>query len=64
MPEFTASQRLFHRQLRRFGAFVAYDDLDTSTSHVEFEDADDLADDTLRVTTAQLVPADQVEADA
>lgn len=62
MPEhtFTEGQRVYHRQLKRFGTFVMRDDLDRASSHVEFDDDPDGLD-SRRITTAQLVLAGEAE---
>lgn len=57
---FTAGQRVYHRQLQRYGTYVTADDLDRDTSHVDFDDPH--GEDVLRITTAQLVAADDAEA--
>lgn len=59
--EFTEGQRVYHRHLKLYGTYVARDDLDRTTSHVEFDDDPDY-DDSRRITTAQLVPAEEVDA--
>jgi hypothetical protein len=60
--QFTVGQRVFHRQLGRYGTYAGRDDLDRASSYVDFGDDPDLCDDILRVTTAQLVPTDEVTA--
>jgi hypothetical protein len=58
--QFTEGQRVYHRQLAKYGTYAGLDDHETS--FVDFGDDPELADDVLRVTTAQLVPADEVTA--
>lgn len=55
-PTFTEGQRVYHRQRQQFGTYVQQDWVSTE-SIVDFGDEDGQ----LRVTTAQLVPADEVE---
>jgi hypothetical protein len=55
-PTFTAGQRVYHRQRREYGIYVQQDWVATE-SIVNFNEDDDWC----RVTTAQLVAADQVE---
>ncbi len=60
MPtEFKPDQRVFHRQLKRYGTYLAADDLDRASSHVNFDAPD--GEDVLRVTTSRLIPAEQAE---
>lgn len=61
-PTFTEGQRVYHRQLKRYGTFVEHS-WDSGTSHVAFDDDPDGFEDR-RITTAQLVPADEVEENA
>jgi hypothetical protein len=49
---FTEGQRVRHRNLDKTGTYRGRDDLDRATSHVEFDDGDEL-----RVSTSQLEPA-------
>lgn len=58
-PTFTAGQRVYHRQRQQFGIYVQQDWVATD-SIVDFGEDDDYC----RVTTAQLVPADEVEENA
>jgi hypothetical protein len=53
-PTFTEGQRVYHRQRKQFGTYVQ-PDWHRDESIVDFPD-----DDYCRVTTAQLVPADEV----
>ncbi len=58
---FTEGQKVYHRNLQCFGTFLHHDDLDRSSSHVEFDDdPDDF--ETRRITTTSLVPVEQAEA--
>jgi hypothetical protein len=59
--QFTANDRVYHRQLKRYGIYLMRDDLGKTTSHVEFDDDPD-GFESRRITTAQLVPADEVTA--
>lgn len=61
MPEatFTAGQRVYHRQLKWYGTYAYRDDLDQASSFVEFDNGEGR-----RITTAQLVPADEIEENA
>ena len=59
--EFTAGERVYHRQLKRSGTYLGRDDLDRATSHVAFDDDPD-GFESRRITTAQLVPAEEVDA--
>lgn len=54
-PTFTEGQRVYHRQLRMYGTYVARS-WDRDTSHVDFDDGEER-----RITTAHLVAADEVE---
>jgi hypothetical protein len=54
-PTFTEGQRVYHRQRRQFGTYIQQD-WHRDESIVAFPD-----DDYCRVTTAQLVPADEAE---
>lgn len=54
-PTFTAGERVYHRGRRQFGTYVRQD-LHRDESLVDFPD-----DDRSRISTAQLVPADEVE---
>ena len=56
-PTFTEGQRVYHRQLKWHGTYLCRDDLDRSTSHVEFDNGEGR-----RITTAQLMPAEEVDA--
>ncbi len=58
--QFTEGDRVYHRQLGMHGTYLTRDDLDSTTSHVEFDQDPDY--DSRRVTTAQLVPASEVTA--
>jgi hypothetical protein len=58
MPTFTAGQRVYHRGRKQFGIYVQQD-LHRDESLVDFG-----GDDVCRITTAQLVPADEVEENA
>jgi hypothetical protein len=53
-PTFTEGQRVRHRNLDKTGAYRGRDDLDRATSHVEFDDGDEL-----RVSTSSLEPLDE-----
>jgi len=55
-PTFAEGQRVYHRQFKWYGAYAGRDDLDRATSHVEFDNGEER-----RVTTAQLVAADEIE---
>lgn len=60
-PTFTAGQRVYHRQRKQFGTFLK-PSWTTGESLVDFDDpADPDFADALRVTTAQLVAADEIE---
>jgi hypothetical protein len=52
---FASGQRVYHRQRHQYGTYVE-PSWTSGESIVDFGD-----DDVLRITTAQLVPADQVE---
>lgn len=54
-PAFTEGQRVFHRGRKQFGIYVKQD-WHSDESVVVFPD-----DDCCRVTTAQLVAADEIE---
>lgn len=56
---FEPGQRVYHRQRQQFGIYVQQDWV-ASESIVDFGDEDG----ELRITTAQLVPADEVEENA
>ncbi|GAA0493774.1 hypothetical protein Ade02nite_21160 [Paractinoplanes deccanensis] len=56
-PTFTKGQRVYHRQLKRFGTYVEKS-WTSGESIVDF-DTDDDYEDCLRITTAQLVPAEE-----
>jgi hypothetical protein len=59
---FTKDQRVYHRQLKRYGTYVE-DSWTSGESIVDFDDPDYPDDeDCLRITTAQLVPAEEVDA--
>lgn len=55
MPEhtFTEGRRVRHRNLDKTGTYRGQDDLDTTSSHVEF------GGEWLRVSTSQLEPIDE-----
>jgi hypothetical protein len=57
-PTFTEGQRVYHRQRRQYGTYVK-PDWHSDESIVDFPD-----DDYCRVTTAQLIAADEIEGDA
>lgn len=57
-PTFTEGQRVYHRQRRQYGTYVE-PSWTSGESIVDFGD-----DDVLRITTAQLVPADEIEESA
>lgn len=54
-PTFVEGQRVYHRGRKQFGVYVKQDWIRTE-SIVDFPD-----DDRSRITTAQLVPADEIE---
>jgi len=61
-PAFTEGQRVFHRQLKRYGTFIE-PSWTSGESIVDFDDPNDPNyEDCLRITTAQLVAADEVDA--
>ena len=66
-PDFTEGQRVYHRQRREYGVYLE-PSWTSGESMVAFpgEHVPGFPDepDVCRVTTAQLVPADQVKADA
>lgn len=57
--EFTEGQRVYHRQLKWYGTYAYRDDLDRATSFVEFDNGEGR-----RITTAQLIAADEIEGNA
>lgn len=64
MPTFTPGQRVYHRQLRKSGRYV--EDAWTSGESIVAFPMDSVPglpdeDEELRITTAQLVAADEVE---
>ncbi len=60
--QFTEGQRVYHRQRRQIGIYVKQDWI-KSESIVDFPEGEDYsADEGCRVTTAQLVPADEANA--
>ncbi len=66
-PTFTPGDRVYHRQLKRFGTFI--ESSWTSGESIVAFPRDHLPglpdeDEELRITTAQLVPAAQVEGSA
>jgi hypothetical protein len=66
-PTFTAGQRVFHNQRKQFGVYV--EDSWTSGESIVAFPRDPVPglpdeDEELRVTTAQLVAADEVEGNA
>ena len=56
---FVPGQRVYHRQLDQFGTYERVDFFLPETSFVEFDDGQER-----KVTTAQLVAADEVEENA
>lgn len=61
-PTFTEGQRVYHRQLKRYGTFIE-SSWTSGESIVDFDDPTDPDyEDCLRITTAQLVPAEEVTA--
>jgi hypothetical protein len=53
---FSPGQHIFHRQLEWYGTYAYRDDLDRASSFDEFDN-----DEGRRITTAQLVAADEIE---
>jgi hypothetical protein len=63
-PTFTEGQRVYHRQLKRLGTFLE-PSWTTGESIVDFDvPGEPFYEDALRITTAQLVAADEVEGSA
>lgn len=58
--QFTEGDRVYHRQVGKYGTYAGQ--VGHDTSDVDFGYDPELADDVLCVTTAQLVPADEVNA--
>ncbi len=61
-PVFTPGQRVYHHQLKRYGTFIE-PSWTSGESIVDFDDPNDPDyEDCLRITTAQPVAADEVNA--
>ncbi len=60
-PSFAPGQRVYHRQLKRFGTFIE-PSWTSGESIVDFRAWESDDEDCLRITTAQLVAADEVNA--
>lgn len=59
--QFTEGQRVYHRQLKRYGTFIEKS-WTSGESIVDFDDPDyPDSEDCLRITTAQLVSADEAD---
>lgn len=54
MPEI--GEKVYHKNLDKMGIFDGYDDLDTDTCYVRFEDEYGNYTDNRRVSISQLIP--------